>query len=90
MYVKNNYPDRKIFLWTGYTIEEIIKMGEPYNYCFLWADVIIDGRYIEEQRDISLKLRGSKNQRIITIDHYRDGQNVLMNGKEIIYVYDPN
>ena len=65
-------------------------MGEPYNYCFLWADVIIDGRYIEEQRDISLELRGSKNQRIITIDHYRDGQNVLMNGKEIIYVYDPN
>ena len=90
LYVKNNYPDRKIFLWTGYTIEEIIKMGEPYNYCFLWADVIIDGRYIEEQRDISLELRGSKNQRIITIDHYRDGQNVLMNGKEIIYVYDPN
>ena len=65
-------------------------MGEPYNYCFLWADVIIDGRYIEEQRDISLELRGSKNQRIITIDHYRDGQNILMNGKEIIYVYDPN
>ena len=65
-------------------------MGEPYNYCFLWADVIIDGRYIEEQRDISLELRGSKNQRVITIDHYRDGQNVLMNGKEIIYVYDPN
>lgn len=90
LYVKNNYPDRKIFLWTGYTIEEIIKMGEPYNYCFLWADVIIDGRYIEEQRDISLELRGSKNQRVITIDHYRDGQNVLMNGKEIIYVYDPN
>ena len=65
-------------------------MGEPYNYCFLWADVIIDGRYIEEQRDISLKLRGSKNQRIITIDHYRDGQNVLMTKRDIIYVYDPN
>lgn len=65
-------------------------MGEPYNYCFLWADVIIDGKYIEEQRDISLKLRGSKNQRIITIDHYRDGQNVLMTKGDIIYVYDPN
>lgn len=65
-------------------------MGEPYNYCFLWADVIIDGRYIEEQRDISLKLRGSKNQRIITIDHYRDGQSVLMTKGDIIYVYDPN
>ena len=86
LYVKNNYPDRKIFLWTGYTIEEILEMGEPYNYCLAWADVIIDGKYIEEQRDITLKLRGSKNQRIITIDHYDNGDNVLMDGGNVIYV----
>ena len=86
MYVKENYPDRKIFLWTGYTIDEIIEKGEPYNYCFKWADVIIDGKYEEEKRDITLKLRGSKNQRIIMIDHYKNGDNVLMNGKDIIYV----
>lgn len=90
LYVKNNYPDRKIFLWTGYTIEEIIKMGEPYNYCFVWADVIIDGKYIEEQRDVTLTLRGSKNQRIIRIDHYEDGNNVLVNGEDIIYVQQFN
>ena len=86
MYVKENYPDRKIFLWTGYTIDEIIEKGEPYNYCFKWADVIIDGKYEEEKRDITLKLRGSKNQRIIMIDHYKNGDNILMNGKDIIYV----
>ena len=86
LYVKNNYPDRKVFLWTGYTIEEIIEKGEPYNYCFQWADYIIDGKYIKEERDITLNLRGSRNQRIIKIDHYDNGDNILINGKDIIYV----
>jgi len=86
MFVKDNYPDRKIFLWTGYTVEEIIEKGEPYNYCFQWADYIIDGKYIEEERDITLNLRGSRNQRIIKIDHYDNGDNILINGKDIIYV----
>lgn len=62
---KNNYPDRKIYLWTGYTIEELKEMGEPYTYCFTWADVIIDGRYEKDKRDVRLPLRGSTNQRVL-------------------------
>lgn len=64
-YVKLNHPDTKIFLWTGYTIEELKQMGDEYTKCFDWADVIIDGRYIAAQRDITLYLRGSSNQRVL-------------------------
>ena len=79
-FVKNNFPDRKIFLWTGYTIDDLVRMGPPYTYCFMWADTIIDGKYQEELRDVTLKLRGSSNQRVINILHVHDDkmmQNIL-------------
>lgn len=63
---KDVYPTIKIFLWSGYTIEEIIKM-EQSSYFLTLIDVLIDGKYKEEQRDVSLALRGSTNQRIIDI-----------------------
>lgn len=64
-YVKLNHPTTKIYLWTGYTLEELKEKGNEYIKCFDWADVIIEGRYIQELRDITLELRGSSNQRIL-------------------------
>ena len=52
--------DIKIYVWTGYIYEDI-KDSEIFNY----IDVLIDGPYIEDLRDLSLKLRGSSNQRIL-------------------------
>jgi len=70
--VRAAYPNIKIFLWTGYTIEELSssfdnKLGKILNT----VDVLIDGPFIEEQKDLSLKLRGSKNQRIFRRDSGR-------------------
>lgn len=53
--------NRKIYAWTGYQYEDL--KDEDLS----WIDVLIDGPYIEEQRDISLKMRGSKNQNIICL-----------------------
>ena len=56
---KEKYPEITIFCWTGYTIEQLDKE---------WLkdiDVLIDGPFIQEQRDITLYLRGSKNQRVL-------------------------
>lgn len=64
LYVKINYPDSKIFLWTGYNFDEI-SFDFPYSVIRDYVDVIIDGPFIQEQRDTSLKLRGSANQRIL-------------------------
>ena len=63
--VKKTFPSIKIYLWTGYTLEEFKEMCSMSENILQYIDVLIDGRYIEEERDITLKLRGSKNQRIL-------------------------
>ena len=60
------FPSIKIFLWTGYTIEELKNQNNNYIKNILNnIDVLIDGKYIQEKRDITLDLRGSANQRIL-------------------------
>ena len=60
---KEEYPTIKTFVWTGYTIEELKNM---YPLLILRnVDILIEGRYIQEQRDITLELRGSRNQKIL-------------------------
>ena len=61
--VKKHFPNIKTYVWTGYTIEELLSL---YNKEILQnIDILIDGRFVLEERDITLKLRGSKNQRIL-------------------------
>ena len=59
-----------ILIFTGYEYEELIKMVK-YNESIMrlikTADYIVDGKYKEELRDLSLKFRGSSNQRIIDV-----------------------
>lgn len=56
-----------IWCYTGYTIEEI-KACKSLRRILDVVDVIVDGRYVEEERDTSLLFRGSRNQRIIHLD----------------------
>lgn len=64
--VRTAFPQIKIFVWTGYTLEELIqKDDEKINHILSQIDVLIDGPFIEAERDITLELRGSKNQRIL-------------------------
>lgn len=62
--VRAAYPNIKIFLWTGYCLEDI-KENSVVKEILEQINVLIDGPFIQEQRDITLKLRGSKNQRIL-------------------------
>ena len=63
-YVHMKYPDRKIFLWTGYEIEHLPN-NRFYNSLLSKIDVLITGPYKEECRDISQKWIGSTNQEIL-------------------------
>lgn len=66
--VRAAYPNIKVFLWTGYTYEELLEQkDETINAILANVDTLIDGRYIESERDVTLKLRGSRNQRIIDL-----------------------
>lgn len=70
--VKEKYPNIKIYAWTGYTYEYLINSPRPtYSALLERVDYLIDGPYIQEQRDITLKMRGSRNQRIL---HLKDGK----------------
>ena len=90
--IKENFPTKDIWLYTGYTFEHIC---EQYcNYAIwnalknvvepnIWSniqyiDVLVDGPYIEEQRDITLKFSGSKNQRLINFRKTGEEQKVVL------------
>lgn len=83
--VNEKFPNKKIWLYTGYTWEEILN-GESLDVSDIspldvvkCCDVLVDGKYEEGKRDISLAWRGSSNQRIINV------QESLKQNKVILY-----
>lgn len=66
--VKERIPEAKIYVWTGYTFEKLVRESNKHVMDLLsQADVLVDGPYIESLRDVTLKMRGSSNQRIIDL-----------------------
>lgn len=74
--IKLQFQGKDIWLYTGYTIsindfDTTVDIcwdnGSLRNYIVAMCDVVVDGPYIEEQRDITLKFHGSKNQRLIDV-----------------------
>lgn len=62
----NNEVKKPIWLWTGYTINEIIKSEDTLKqFTIAECDVVVEGRFVEAKKDLSLKYRGSSNQRVI-------------------------
>ena len=61
---KEIYPEKLIYVWTGYVLEDFNK---EQNWLLKYIDVLVDGKFEEENRNLSLKMRGSTNQRIINI-----------------------
>lgn len=72
-YIKDYYPNKTIWLYTGYRYEEIHNL-EVLNY----IDVLVDGEYQEENRDIDLQWRGSMNQRIIDVKASREQHCIIL------------
>jgi anaerobic ribonucleoside-triphosphate reductase activating protein len=64
--IRDKFPDLKIWIYSGRTFEENIK--DTYKKeCLVLCDVLVDGHFIEEQKDLTLAFRGSSNQRIIDL-----------------------
>lgn len=72
--VKELFPDKTIWCYTGYDYDSV-KEEEIMKY----IDVLVDGKFIKPERDISLKWRGSSNQRVI------DVKKSLQSGKVVLY-----
>ena len=73
--IKRN-TDKTIWCYTGYRFEELLSHPIRRQLVEL-CDVIVDGRYIEAERDLSLHFRGSRNQRIIDVKASLNGDVVL-------------
>lgn len=77
--IKSRFPQKDIWLYTGYTLDILnfttLKRGispecthhNMMKHILNMCDVVVDGPYIKEQRDITLPFRGSKNQRLIDV-----------------------
>lgn len=65
--VKKTLPDKDIWVWTGYTFEELVKLWKWKRQMLNYVDVLVDGRFNLDQKDLTLQFRGSKNQRIIDV-----------------------
>lgn len=65
-YVKRYRPDKTIWVWTGYLYEDLKDLPVFYD-----IDVLVDGRFEEEKKDLRLKYCGSSNQRVIDIQASR-------------------
>ena len=64
--VRTAYPHIKIFVWTGYVLEELQKkQNEKINHILSQIDILIDGPFVEDKKDLTLNLRGSSNQQIL-------------------------
>lgn len=67
---------KSIWLWSGYIYEDIITCDKK-SQILSYVDVLIDGRFEEDKRNISLKYRGSSNQRIIDIVKSNENNRVI-------------
>ena len=60
---KEKYPDKDIWVWSGFRFDEDLKDKEVLNY----IDVLVDGTYKDELHNPTLKWKGSSNQRVIDV-----------------------
>jgi len=72
--VKSTFPQKKIWCYTGYLFDQELLMEsrarcECTDEMLQCIDVLVDGEFVEAQKDISLAFRGSANQRIIDVAH---------------------
>lgn len=85
---KSLYPGKTIWCYTGYTLETELQSDsrarcECTDELLSYIDVLVDGEFIEEQKNISLRFRGSANQRLI------DMKKTLEAGETVLWTDDP-
>lgn len=81
--VKAMYPDKDIWLYSGYLFDkELLQESrarcEVTDELLNYIDVLVDGRFVEELKDISLKFRGSSNQRIIDVQKSLKNKTIVL------------
>lgn len=71
--LKETYPQKDIWCYTGYLLDQDLAQGgrkytEVTEEMLSYIDILVDGRFVEAEKDITLKFRGSRNQRIFQLE----------------------
>lgn len=72
--LKETYPQKDIWCYTGYLLDQDLAQGgrkytEVTEEMLSYIDILVDGRFVEAEKDITLKFRGSRNQRIFQLEN---------------------
>lgn len=82
--IRRELPDKDIWIYSGYTYEELMNPdnkrchSEDTDAILSMTDVLVDGRFVLEKKDITLRFRGSSNQRVIDIPASRKCGNIVL------------
>lgn len=81
--VKKQYPEKDIWSYTGFILDQDLLDGGrrhgPYTDEMLsYIDVLVDGPFIQDKKNISLKFRGSENQRVIDLKKSLKKQEIIL------------
>ena len=82
--VKERYPNKSVWCFTGFRLgEELLTEGayprtEYTDEMLSYIDILVDGRFMQELKDISLQFRGSRNQRIIDLNATRKAGEIVI------------
>ncbi len=80
--VKEAYPQKDIWCYTGYTLEQLQREEHPHtpftDQLLAMIDVLVDGRFELDKKNIRLRFRGSENQRLIDMNATRETGKVAL------------
>lgn len=81
--LKRELPEKSVWAYTGFTLEELQTEGshafcEVTDQILSLIDVLVDGRFVEAKKDLSLQFRGSSNQRIIDLQETRRAGHLVL------------
>lgn len=71
---KEKFPNKDVWAWSGFLFDRDLKDKEVLNY----IDTLVDGQYVDELRDPTLKWRGSSNQRVINVQESLKSDNIVL------------
>ena len=82
--VKETYPGKTIWVFSGFTLDKELLVDGSHPRCEVtdemlsYIDVLVDGRFVKELKDISLQFRGSRNQRVIDMNKTRQNGTITI------------
>ena len=71
---KEKFPNKNLWMWSGYKFDEDLKNKEAMKY----VDVLVDGQYVDQLHNPTLEWRGSSNQRVINVKQSLKNNNIVL------------